>query len=152
MKNLLRIRASEFKGHSIRISGYRHSINLIIATISALPLEKVQLENVPHLSEMDVMLKIFSKIGGKYTWLDKTTLFLNSVSINSNIITNDLSQLIHGALYYYPALVSRFGHSTIGTTGGCQIGSEKDSFSRPFWHIIKALEKGGCQIYNEAGS
>lgn len=149
MKHIINIKPSTLTGKTVSISGYRHSANLIIAAIAALPLKKVTLNNVPFLEDINTMLHIFSELGGIYQWIDRTTLELRSDSIINHNVPSYLSQQIHSSLYYFPALVSRFSVATIGQTGGCQIGSQSLGFSRPFWHIASILKQSGCEIQKQ---
>ncbi len=130
---------------SIRISGYRHSSNLLMAAAIIVSDVPITLHNLPDLLDTHLMIDILKYLGAECSY-HSSTLTLDTKKISSYKVPNYLSEQIHGSLYLIPALLARFKKVIFGKSGGCQIGDKEKGFARPIQHILDVMGKFGGKI------
>jgi UDP-N-acetylglucosamine enolpyruvyl transferase len=147
MKGLLKVDQSTLKSGRIRISGYRHSSNLILISTLLMPGVEATIENIPLVSDTEIILSILSSLGAKVEF-DRAgrKVVVSTSSVENRRVDPLESSKLHGSIYLMPALVSRFGVGSFVSSGGCQIGSLDDSRSRPHEHILSVLQAFGVEI------
>ena len=132
----------KLKGN-IEISGAKNSA-LVLLAASLLTNEKIILENVPWLTDIEKMLNILTNLGVKL--VNKN----NQIEIDSrNISIKELPfELVNGlraSFFCIGALLAKFGEVQIPLPGGCNIGL------RPIDEHINGLKKLGAEIIIEEG-
>ncbi len=129
-------------GHSLngilKVSGAKNS-SLVLMAAALLTKETVLINNVPQLTDIEVMSEILRNLGAKIT---KNS---NSLEINSNCIHNaELPyQLVHSlraSFFCIGPLLARLGAAKIPLPGGCNIGA------RPIDEHINGLKALGAEV------
>jgi UDP-N-acetylglucosamine 1-carboxyvinyltransferase len=147
-KSYLKSESLKIIGHgklkgNIEISGAKNSA-LVLLAASLLTNEKIILENVPWLTDIEKMLNILTNLGVKL--VNKN----NQIEIDSrNISIKELPfELVNGlraSFFCIGALLAKFGEVQIPLPGGCNIGL------RPIDEHINGLKKLGAEIIIEEG-
>ena len=132
----------KLKGN-IEISGAKNSA-LVLLAASLLTNEKIILENVPWLTDIENMANILTNLGVKLVYKN------NQIEIDSrNISIKELPfELVNGlraSFFCIGALLAKFGEVQIPLPGGCNIGL------RPIDEHINGLKKLGAEIIIEEG-
>ncbi len=107
---------------------------------------KTKIYNVPHLTDVDIMLNVLSDLGAKYVY-DKTE---KSVEVDATDITSitakyELVSKMRASFIILGALMSRCKEAIVALPGGCAIGERRVDFH------IKGLEALGAKIKIENG-
>ncbi|MBO8219623.1 UDP-N-acetylglucosamine 1-carboxyvinyltransferase [Prochlorococcus marinus] len=125
----------------VKISGAKNSA-LVLLAASLLTNERIILENVPRLTDIEKMGNILKNLG--VNLVDKN----NKIEIDSkNISVKELPyELVNGlraSFFCIGALLSKFGEAKVPLPGGCNIGS------RPIDEHINGLKALGAEILIE---
>ncbi|KRB92737.1 UDP-N-acetylglucosamine 1-carboxyvinyltransferase [Noviherbaspirillum sp. Root189] len=127
----------------ITISGAKNAA-LPILCAGLLTSDTVQLSNVPHLQDINTMLKLLKQMGLRVEQ-DDDRLALNGADISSCEAPYELVKTMRASILVLGPLVARFGEARVSLPGGCAIGS------RPVDQHIKGLQAMGAEITIEAG-
>ena len=127
----------------VEISGAKNSA-LVLMAASLLTNERIILQNVPHLTDIEKMGNILRNLG--VNLVDKN----NKLEIDSqNIFIKELPyELVNGlraSFFCIGPLLSKFGQAKVPLPGGCNIGS------RPIDEHIDGLKALGAKIIIEKG-
>lgn len=147
MKRVLKVGRSTLKSGAVRISGYRHSSNLVLISTLLMPGVEATIENLPLVSDTDIILSILSGLGADVRF-DRAgrRVVINTAGAQNRRIDSAESAKLHGSIYLMPAMVARFGESSFISSGGCQIGALDDSRSRPHEHILSVMRAFGVDV------
>jgi len=104
------------------------------------------IENVPHISDINIYIEILESLGAKIEWIDKNTLTIDSRHIEYSDSTIDLTRKFRASYYLIGALLSRLGHAQVGLPGGCNLGA------RPIDQHIKGFEALGAEVTIKDGN
>lgn len=126
------------------ISGYKNAALGIIAA-AIMTDETVKIENVPDVTDIDVLLQAIEDIGGKVDRVNKHTVKINAAKINSVVVDSDYVRKIRGSYYLVGALLGKYNKAQVALPGGCNIGS------RPIDRHIKGFEALGSEVKIEHG-
>jgi UDP-N-acetylglucosamine 1-carboxyvinyltransferase len=127
----------------IVISGAKNAA-LPILCAGLLTADTVQLSNVPHLQDVNTMLKLLRQMGLRIEQ-DGDRLALNGAAIDKCEAPYELVKTMRASILVLGPLVARFGEAKVSLPGGCAIGS------RPVDQHIKGLQAMGAEITIEAG-
>ena len=122
------------------------SKNEALQVISAclLSSQKIEIKNVPEITDVLNLIKLLKVIGVKINRKNKNHFIFQAKKIDPNYFKNEnfikLSSKIRGSIMIMGPLVSRFGRSYVITPGGDKIGR------RPLDTHFVALEKLGAII------
>jgi UDP-N-acetylglucosamine 1-carboxyvinyltransferase len=108
---------------TIRIHGAKNAALPILAA-SIMANGTHSLGNVPDLLDIQVMLNILRALGCRAE-LWKDTVHLDTSSINSSHIPEQLMNLMRSSVFLMGPLLARFGHVQVYHPGGCAIGERK---------------------------
>ena len=128
---------------NIRISGAKNaSLPLIAMTILAK--NSVSIKNLPHVADINTLLKLISNLGAK---CDRNTdiTTVNTSSLTETKATYDIVKTMRASILVLGPILARFGHCEVSLPGGCAIGQ------RPIDLHLKALEQMGATIDIKAG-
>lgn len=128
----------------VQISGYKNAALGILAA-AVMTDETVKIENIPDISDIDVLLQAIEDIGAKVERVQKNTVLINGSKIHTQSVDFDYARKIRGSYYLVGALLGKFNKSQVVLPGGCNIGS------RPFDQHIKAFEALGAEVKIECG-
>ena len=141
-QNLQIIGQGKLKG-IVEISGAKNSA-LVLLAASLLTNEKIILENVPCLTDIEKMVNILRNLG--VCFVDKNNkLEIDSKNISIKELPYELVNGIRASFFCIGALLTKFGEAKVPLPGGCKIGS------RPIDEHINGLKALGSEILIEEG-
>ena len=85
--------------------------------------EPVLLENLPDVSDINVMLRAISDIGAKVERLDRHTVRITGSSIQTQKVLFDYVRNIRASYYLIGALLGKYKTAEVALPGGCAIGA-----------------------------
>ena len=128
----------------IEISGAKNAAVAMIP--AALLVEGVcRIENMPHISDTDMLLTIISELGAKVRFIRNSTVEIDCTNVSFNDAPFDLMRKIRASYYLIGAMLGRFGVSKTTMPGGCNFGE------RPIDQHIKGMEALGADVAVEHG-
>jgi len=136
----LKIEGKNILKGKVKISGAKNSA-LVLLAASLLTNEKVILNNVPKLSDIEKMKNILKHLGVKLHSNNANNLIINSK--NLHIGDNLPFELVNGlraSFFCIGPLLSMLGEVTLALPGGCKIGK------RPIDQHITGLRELGADI------
>lgn len=123
----------------VTISGAKNAIvGILPATILAQ--DVCVIENVPNISDVSMMLRILHQLGARVRYIDETTVEIDSSTINSYVVSHDMTKHLRASYYFIGALLARFGRAKVAMPGGCNFGV------RPIDQHIKGFEILGSEV------
>ncbi len=134
----LEIEGGKFLKGNIKLSGAKNSA-LVLMAATILSKGKVNLFNIPQISDVLIMSKILTAMGMNIK-SNSNQLEINTKEINppSQDLFFDLFHALRVSFFCIGPLLARFGKAKIPLPGGCLIGS------RPIDEHINALKKLGA--------
>ncbi|NCB74162.1 MAG: UDP-N-acetylglucosamine 1-carboxyvinyltransferase [Clostridia bacterium] len=128
----------------VEISGAKNAAVAIIP--AALMVEGVcRIENIPQISDTDMLLTILSEMGSKVRIINKSTVEIDCTSVSKEGAPYDLMRKIRASYYLIGAMLGRFGSAKTTMPGGCNFGV------RPIDQHIKGMTALGAQIEVKGG-
>lgn len=128
---------------NIKISGAKNaSLPLIAMTILAK--NKVSIKNLPHVADINTLLKLLSNLGATFNRGDDITT-VDTRTLTQTKANYDIVKTMRASILVLGPILARFGHCEVSLPGGCAIGQ------RPVDLHLKALEHMGASIDIEAG-
>ena len=103
------------------------------------------IENLPHISDIEISCKILEKLGAKITWNDKHSITIDTREIKTTKAPLDLTSKFRASYYVIGAMLGRKGEIEVGMPGGCKLGA------RPIDQHIKGFEALGANVTVEKG-
>ncbi len=107
--------------------------------------EVVEIENVPDLSDTNVMLDALKTLGAQVTKVDRHTVRINGAGVRNTVLDYDSIKKIRGSYYFAGALLGKYKEAEVALPGGCNIGS------RPVDQHIKGFRALGANVEIEHG-
>ena len=123
----------------VTISGAKNAIVGILPA-AILAQDVCVIENVPNISDVSMMLRILHQLGARVRHIDETTVEIDSSTINSYVVTHDMTKHLRASYYLIGALLARFGRAKVAMPGGCNFGV------RPIDQHIKGFEILGSTV------
>ena len=116
--------------------------NAALALIPAAILteEPVVINNLPDVSDINVLLEAISQIGAKVERIDRHKVRITGATVNSHQLNYDYISKIRASYYLLGALLGRFHEAEVAMPGGCEIGA------RPIDQHIKGFEALGAKV------
>ena len=105
----------------------------------------VTIENLPDVSDINVLLEAIASIGAVVDRVDKHTVRINGATIHSETVDNDYIQKIRASYYLLGALLAKKKCATVAMPGGCDIGA------RPIDQHLKGFRALGATVETENG-
>ncbi len=138
---------------NIPISGAKNAaLPLMIASL--LTRETLTLENVPHLADVEQLIRILGNHGVDYSVNGRRhsqtegysrTINFTAANIVDTTAPYDLVSRMRASFWVIGPLVARMGEARVSLPGGCAIGT------RPVDLLIMALEALGAEIDIDGG-
>ena len=124
----------------VTVSGAKNSVvALIPATILANDI--VTLEGVPDISDVSSLIEIMEIMGAKVVRnVEEGSLVIDTRTVKSMPLPYGKINSLRASYYFNGAMLGRFGKSTVGLPGGCDLGP------RPIDLHIKAFEALGAEM------
>ena len=127
----------------VEISGAKNSA-LVLLAASLLTNEKIVLQNVPRLTDIEKMGNILKNLGVNLNEKNNT-LEIDSKNISIKELPDELVNGLRASFFCIGPLLSKFGEAKVPMPGGCNIGS------RPIDEHIDGLKALGAEILIEEG-
>lgn len=121
------------------ISGAKNAAVAIIPA-SLLVNGVCRIENMPHISDTDMLLTILKELGAEVRFVDNSTIDIDCTNVEFGNAPFDLMRKIRASYYLIGAMLGRFGKAKTTMPGGCNFGS------RPIDQHIKGMEALGAEI------
>ena len=122
----------------VEISGAKNSA-LVLLAASLLTNEKIIIQNVPRLTDIEKMGNILKNLG--VNLVDRNNqLEIDSKNISIKELPYELVNGLRASFFCIGPLLSKFGEAKVPLPGGCNIGS------RPIDEHINGLKALGAEI------
>ena len=140
-----KINGGETLKGEVSIGGAKNAVlKLLAATILVKGSTKIY--NVPHLTDVDIMLNVLSDLGAKYEYnRAEKSVIVDASEITSITAKYELVSKMRASFIILGALMSRCREAIVALPGGCAIGERRVDFH------IKGLEALGAKIKIENG-
>lgn len=102
--------------------------------------EDVLIDNLPDVSDINVLLQAIASIGATVQRIDRNTVKINGKNIHSFCIDDDFIRKIRASYYLLGALLGKYKKAEVALPGGCAIGS------RPIDQHLKGFRALGAKI------
>jgi UDP-N-acetylglucosamine 1-carboxyvinyltransferase len=150
----IRIRGGAPLVGTIPISGAKNAA-LPLMTASLLTADTLELQNVPRLADVALLLRILGNHGVDHSVAGKRpgettetgqTLRLSAAHVVDTCAPYELVSRMRASFWVIGPLVARFGEACVSMPGGCAIGT------RPVDLLLQALERLGVEITVDGGN
>ena len=143
MEKLVVTGPTQLKGE-VTISGAKNAAVAILP--ATLLIDGIcTIENIPHISDIEISCKILEDLGAKITWTDKNTITVDTTNITTTKAPLDLTSKFRASYYIIGSMLGRKGEIEVGMPGGCKLGA------RPIDQHIKGFEALGATVNVEKG-
>ena len=123
----------------VEISGAKNAAVAIIP--AALLVEGVcRIENIPQISDTDMLLTILAELGAKVSFINKSTIEIDCTNARYQDAPYDLMRKIRASYYLIGSMLGRFGSAKTTMPGGCNFGV------RPIDQHIKGMTALGAEV------
>ncbi|MBQ2960728.1 MAG: UDP-N-acetylglucosamine 1-carboxyvinyltransferase [Oscillospiraceae bacterium] len=123
----------------VEISGAKNAAVAIIP--AALLVDGVCcIENMPQISDTDMLLTILKDLGAKVRLINKSTVEIDCTDVHNGDAPYDLMRKIRASYYLIGAMLGRFGAAKTTMPGGCNFGV------RPIDQHIKGMTALGAEV------
>ena len=123
----------------VEISGAKNAAVAIIP--AALMVDGVCcIENIPQISDTDMLLTILRDLGAKVRFLNKSTVEIDCTKVRYQDAPYELMRKIRASYYLIGAMLGRFGSAKTTMPGGCNFGV------RPIDQHIKGMTALGADV------
>ena len=123
----------------VEISGAKNAAVAIIP--AALMVDGVCcIENIPQISDTDMLLTILKELGAKIRYINKSTIEIDARNATYKDAPYDLMRKIRASYYLIGAMLGRFGSAKTTMPGGCNFGV------RPIDQHIKGMTALGADV------
>lgn len=127
----------------VKVTGAKNSVLPILAA-TVISGGKSIISNIPKLKDVSVMTEILKVIGSKVE-RDGDTMTIDTGSIDSINLPEELVREMRSSIILMGALLARFGEVNVSFPGGCEIGP------RPIDLHLKSLRQMGAEIKESHG-
>ena len=129
---------------SVQIRGAKNAALPQIAA-ALLIAERLELVNVPEVSDVDTMLALMREFGVVATRGPGRTLVLDAGAASNAQAPYDIVRRMRASILVLAPLLARFGSARVSLPGGCAIGA------RPIDLHLKALDALGADVNIDSG-
>ena len=123
----------------VEIGGAKNAA-LAILTAAIMTNEPVTIENLPDVSDINVLLEALSVIGATTERIDRHTVRINGATIGSVSVDYEFIKKIRASYYLLGALLGKYKRAEVPLPGGCNIGS------RPIDQHLKGFRALGATV------
>jgi len=128
----------------VEISGAKNAAVAVIP--AALIVNGVcRIENIPKISDTDMLLIILREMGAKIRMINKSTMEIDCTQVRRDGAPFDLMRKIRASYYLIGAMLGRFGSAKTTMPGGCNFGV------RPIDQHIKGMTALGAEVQVKNG-
>ena len=123
----------------VNISGAKNAAVAIIPA-ALLAEDTVRIENIPKISDVQLIIEILSRMGAEIKVVNKNTLDINTTNINYQSIPYELTSHFRASYYLIGAMLGRFNKADVALPGGCDFGV------RPIDQHVKGFKMLGAKV------
>ena len=124
---------------TVDISGAKNAVVAILPA-ALLVKGKCRIENVPNISDVQIMAHIMHLMGAEVTNPEKHVLEIDCTNVTCTVPDADLVRKMRASYYLMGALLGRFGQAHVALPGGCSFAS------RPIDQHIKGFMLLGADV------
>ena len=128
----------------VTIGGAKNAALGIVAG-ALLTEDKVTIENLPDVRDVNVMLEALKEVGAKVERPDRHTAVIEAKAISTHSIDDEYIRKIRASYYFIGALLGKYHEATVPLPGGCAIGQ------RPIDQHLKGFRALGTNAEVENG-
>lgn len=143
MEKLVVLGGTKLSGE-VEISGAKNSAVAILAA-SIMVKGKCRIDNVPQVSDIDALLDIIRRLGGKADFVGKGAVEIDCTNLDRFEADYETVRRIRASSYLMGALLGRFHKARVALPGGCDFGI------RPIDQHIKGFEILGAKVELDHG-
>ena len=129
----------------VEIGGAKNAA-LAILTAATMTDETVLIENLPDVSDINVLLEAIAEIGATVDRIDRHTVRINAATIGDLSVDYEYIKKIRASYYLLGALLGKYKRAEVPLPGGCNIGS------RPIDQHLKGFRALGAEVSIRHGS
>ncbi len=129
---------------AIRPAGNKNAALPIVAA-ALLSSQRVRLENVPRIRDIETLVELIRSLGATAEWLGQNTLEIEAKELQSSKLDPELSSKIRASILLAAPLLARCGEVEVPSPGGDVIGRR-----RLDTHFL-ALKQLGAEVYGDSG-
>ena len=129
---------------SVNIYGAKNA-SLPLTVAAVLTEEPVVIDNLPDVSDINVMLDAIASTGAKVERISRHKVKITGASVNTHTVDYGYVKKIRASYYLLGSLLGRFGEAEVAMPGGCAIGE------RPIDQHIKGFEALGAKVEIDGG-
>ena len=123
---------------SITVGGAKNAAVAIIPA-AILSGDVCTIENLPTISDVNVISQILIQLGAKVTKLSESVIEIDARNMDCCQVSQDLAKNMRASYYMLGALLGRFGRARVPMPGGCYFGV------RPIDQHLKGFEALGAK-------
>lgn len=128
---------------TVAISGAKNSaVAILPATLLAQG--ECRLENIPDISDVNMILKILESLGAKVE-RDGSCLVIDTSTVDSYIVEEYLASNLRASYYFMGALLARFNKAVVAKPGGCNF------CTRPMDQHLRGFKALGADVVEKDG-
>ncbi|MBQ7943788.1 MAG: UDP-N-acetylglucosamine 1-carboxyvinyltransferase [Lachnospiraceae bacterium] len=128
----------------VEIGGAKNAA-LAILPAAIMANETVFIENMPDVSDTNVLLQAMESVGAVVERVDRHSVKINGAKIADVRLDADYISKIRASYYFLGALLGKYKHAEVALPGGCVIGS------RPIDLHLKGFRALGAEVKIEHG-
>ncbi|MCI8292230.1 MAG: UDP-N-acetylglucosamine 1-carboxyvinyltransferase [Hespellia sp.] len=128
----------------VEIGGAKNAALAILAA-AIMADDTVEIDKLPDVNDINVMLEAITAIGASVQRIDRHTVRINGSGITNINIEYDYIKKIRASYYLLGALLGKYKKSQVALPGGCNIGS------RPIDQHLKGFRALGADVDIENG-
>jgi UDP-N-acetylglucosamine 1-carboxyvinyltransferase len=123
----------------VNISGAKNAAVAIIPA-AILADDKVRIENIPQISDVQLIIEILDRMGANVKLINKDTIEIDSSHICNQSVPYELTSHFRASYYLIGAMLGRFKKAEVAMPGGCNFGV------RPIDQHVKGFEMLGADV------
>lgn len=123
----------------VSVSGAKNAVVAILPA-AILADDVCRIENIPNISDVTYMVRILKQIGAQVRVINKHTLEIDTTTVNSFTVPDELTKHMRASYYLIGALLGRYCQARVSMPGGCDLGI------RPMDQHIKGFEFLGADV------
>ena len=128
----------------IEISGAKNAaVGIIPATLLVQGVCRV--DNIPEISDVDLLLDILRQLGAKVRVVNRTTVEIDCSAVRRQTVPYEAGRKLRASYYLLGAMLGRFGAAEVPMPGGCDFGS------RPIDQHLKGFAALGADVEVQNG-
>ena len=123
----------------VNISGAKNAAVAIIPA-AILDGDVVRIENIPQISDVQLIIEILDRLGAKIRLINRDTIEIDTKNVQFQSVPYELTSSFRASYYLIGAMLGRFKRAEVAMPGGCNFGV------RPIDLHIKGFEMLGAKV------